>query len=290
MNYLRDYQEGQKFYGTYLCKQKQILKTKAGKTYYSLILQDKTGMADAKIWELNRGIADFEAMDYIHCEGTVTSFQGNLQMNLSRVRLSDTGEYDPSDYIPCSDKDISEMYGQIMEYVASVKNSYLKQLLEKYFVQDKKFISAFRNHSAAKSVHHSFMGGLLEHTLSVTNLCEYFAGHYPMIHRDLLITAALFHDIGKIRELSGFPLNDYTDDGQLLGHIYIGARSLENAIATIPGFPAKLKNELNSCPPWQIGIWFPEGTCHYGGNGASYGGQCGCKAANPDRSIPAGRG
>lgn len=247
MNYLRDYQEGQKFYGTYLCKQKQILKTKAGKTYYSLILQDKTGTADAKIWELNRGIADFEAMDYIHCEGTVTSFQGNLQMNLSRVRLSDTGEYDPSDYIPCSDKDISEMYGQIMEYVASVKNSYLKQLLEKYFVQDKKFISAFRNHSAAKSVHHSFMGGLLEHTLSVTNLCEYFAEHYPMIHRDLLITAALFHDIGKIRELSGFPLNDYTDDGQLLGHIYIGARSLENAIATIPGFPAKLKNELIHC-------------------------------------------
>ena len=176
MNYLRDYQEGQKFYGTYLCKQKQILKTKAGKTYYSLILQDKTGMADAKIWELNRGIADFEAMDYIHCEGTVTSFQGNLQMNLSRVRLSDTGEYDPSDYIPCSDKDISEMYGQIMEYVASVKNSYLKQLLEKYFVQDKKFISAFRNHSAAKSVHHSFMGGLLEHTLSVTKLCGYYCG------------------------------------------------------------------------------------------------------------------
>ena len=119
MNYLKDYREGQKFVGTYLCKQKQILKTKAGKTYYSLILQDKTGTADGKIWELNNGIASFEAMDYIHCEGMVTSFQGNLQMNISRVRLSDEGEYDPADYVPCTDKNIDEMYGEILEYVAS---------------------------------------------------------------------------------------------------------------------------------------------------------------------------
>ena len=91
MNYLKDYREGEKFVGTYLCKQKQILKTKAGKTYYSLTLQDKTGTADGKIWELNNGIANFEPMDYIHCEGMVTSFQGNLQMNISRVRISDEG-------------------------------------------------------------------------------------------------------------------------------------------------------------------------------------------------------
>lgn len=247
MNYLKDYREGEKFVGTYLCKQKQILKTKAGKTYYSLTLQDKTGTADGKIWELNNGIADFDAMDYIHCEGMVTSFQGNLQMNISRVRKSDEGEYNPADYVPCTDKDITEMYSQIMKYVASVQNKYLRRILEMYFVEDKEFIAAFKKHSAAKSVHHGFMGGLLEHTLSVTNMCQYFAEHYPIIHRDLLITAALFHDMGKIQEISDFPQNDYTDDGQMLGHIYIGARAMEDAAAKIPGFPGKLKNELVHC-------------------------------------------
>ena len=223
------------------------MKTKAGNTYYSLILQDKTGTADGKIWELNNGIDNFEAMNYIHCEGMVTSFQGNLQMNISRVRLSDEGEYDPADYVPCTDKDITEMYSQIMKYVASVQNKYLRKILDMYFVEDNDFIQAFKKHSAAKSVHHGFLGGLLEHTLSVTNMCQYFAEHYPIINRDLLITAALFHDMGKIEEISDFPQNEYTDDGQMLGHIYIGARAMENAAAKVPGFPPKLKNELVHC-------------------------------------------
>ena len=247
MNYLKDYREGEKFVGTYLCKQKQILKTKAGKTYYSLTLQDKSGTADGKIWELNNGIANFEPMDYIHCEGMVTSFQGNLQMNISRVRISDEGEYDPADYIPTTDKDIKEMYAKVVAYVNSVKNPYLSKLLKMFFVEDKEFVKEFCKHSAAKSVHHGFMGGLLEHTLSVTNMCEYFAGAYPLIHRDLLITAALFHDMGKIDEIAPFPRNDYTDDGQLLGHIMIGAEMLHDAIREIPDFPAKVESELKHC-------------------------------------------
>lgn len=247
MHYLKDYREGQKLTGTYLCKSKQILKTKAGKTYYSLILQDKTGTADAKIWELNNGIASFEVMDYIYCEGLVTSFQGNIQMNISRLRKSEEGEYDPADYIPTTKKDVGEMFEQVLSYIRSVKNPYLSQLLKKFFLEDKAFVEKFKKHSAAKSVHHGFMGGLLEHTLSVTNMCEYFAGAYPKIQRDLLITAALFHDMGKIDEIAGFPRNDYTDEGQLLGHIYIGAQKLSSAIAEINGFPKKLENELLHC-------------------------------------------
>lgn len=247
MYYLKDYREGQKLTGTYLCKSKQILKTKAGKTYYSLILQDKTGTADAKIWELNNGIASFEAMDYIYCEGLVTSFQGNIQMNISRLRKSEEGEYDPADYIPTTKKDVGEMFEQVLSYIRSVKNPYLSQLLKRFFLKDKAFVEKFKKHSAAKSVHHGFMGGLLEHTLSVTNMCEYFAGAYPKIQRDLLITAALFHDMGKIDEIAGFPRNDYTDEGQLLGHIYIGAQKLSSAIAEINGFPKKLENELLHC-------------------------------------------
>lgn len=247
MYYLKDYREGQKLVGTYLCKSKQILKTKAGKTYYSLILQDKTGTADAKIWELNNGIASFEALDYIYCEGLVTSFQGNIQMNISRLRKSEEGEYDPADYIPTTEKDVNEMFDQILAYVNSVKNPYLSQLLKKFFVEDKAFVDEFKKHSAAKSVHHGFLGGLLEHTLSVTNMCEYFSKAYPNIHRDLLIAAALFHDMGKIDEIAGFPRNDYTDDGQLLGHIFIGAQKLSATISDIDGFPKKLENELLHC-------------------------------------------
>lgn len=247
MYYLKDYREGQKLTGTYLCKTKQILKTKAGKTYYSIILQDKTGTADGKIWDLNNGIANFEEMDYIYCEGMVTTFQGNIQMNISRLRKSEEGEYDPADYIPATEKDVAQMYEEILAYVQSVKNPYLHKLLTLFFVEDEAFIREFKRHSAAKSVHHGFLGGLLEHTLSVTDMCNYFANAYPNIHRDLLITAALFHDMGKIDEIASFPRNDYTDEGQLLGHIFIGAKKLSQAASQIDGFPKKLENELLHC-------------------------------------------
>lgn len=247
MNYIEEYREGEKFVGTYLCKEKKVLKTKAGKTYYSIILQDKTGMADAKVWELTNGINDFEAMDYIHCEGLVTSFQGSLQMNLNRIRKSEEGEYNPEDYVPCTTKDIDEMYGTILKYVASVKEVHLKALLESYFVKDKTFIEKFKKHSAAKSVHHSFLGGLLEHTVAVANVCQFLTEQYPLLKRDLLIAAALVHDMGKMEEISGFPNNDYTDDGQLLGHIFIGTEKVAATIEEIPNFPKKLATELKHC-------------------------------------------
>lgn len=247
MNYIESYREGQKFSGTYLCKEKKILKTKAGKTYYSLTLQDRTGTCDAKVWELTNGIDEFDSMDYIHCEGQVTSFQGNLQMNLSRIRRSQEGEFDPADYVPSTKKDIAEMYSTILKYIGSIKEPHLKKLLETYFVENKDFVERFKKHSAAKSIHHGFMGGLLEHTLAVTNLCQFYATQYPLINRDLLITAALFHDMGKMEEISFFPENDYTDEGQLLGHIYIGTEKVSSTIAEIPGFPPKLASELKHC-------------------------------------------
>ena len=247
MNYIENYREGQKFAGIYLCKDKRVLKTKTGKTYYSLILQDKTGTADAKVWELTNGIDDFDSMDFIQCDGLVTSFQGSLQMNLSRIRRASEGEYDPADYMPTTKKDMGEMFGEILKYIGSIQEDHLRKLLETLFVEDKEFAEKFKKHSAAKSVHHGFMGGLLEHTLSVTNLCDYFCKTYPLLNRDLLITAAICHDIGKVEELSFFPSNDYTDEGQLLGHIFLGAEKLGTIAAQIPGFPQKLANELRHC-------------------------------------------
>lgn len=247
MRYISELHEGETISITYLCKNKQMLKTKAGKTYCSLSLQDKTGMLDAKIWEMSNAIENFEAMDFIHVDGQLTCFQGSLQLNVRRVRRAQEGEYDPADYIPTSQRDIKEMFGELLTYVNSIKNPYLSKLAKSFFVEDKEFQKAFMYHSAAKSVHHSFMGGLVEHTLGVTKLCDYLAANYPFLNRDILITAAMFHDIGKTVELSNFPENDYTDDGQLLGHIYIGTEMIGERIRTIPNFPHKLSAQLRHC-------------------------------------------
>lgn len=247
MRYISELHEGETISITYLCKNKQMLKTKAGKTYCSLSLQDKTGMLDAKIWEMSNAIENFEAMDFIHVDGQLTCFQGSLQLNVRRVRRAQEGEYDPADYIPTSQRDIKEMFGELLTYVNSIKNPYLSMLAKSFFVEDKEFQKAFMYHSAAKSVHHSFMGGLVEHTLGVTKLCDYLATNYPFLNRDILITAAMFHDIGKTVELSNFPENDYTDDGQLLGHIYIGTEMIGERIRTIPNFPHKLSAQLRHC-------------------------------------------
>lgn len=247
MRYIGDLREGEMVSETYLCKSKQTLKTKAGKNYYSLILQDKSGTLDAKIWELSAGIDHFEAMEYIRVDGQVISFQGTLQLNVKRVRRSQEGEYDPADFVPTTNKDVDEMFSELLKFISSVQQPYLRKLLESFFVEDKTFAMQFKKHSAAKSVHHSFVGGLLEHTLSVVRLCDYYAKNYPIINRDLLITAAIFHDIGKMEELSSFPENDYTDEGQLLGHIYIGTEIIGAKIRTIPNFPTHLASQLKHC-------------------------------------------
>lgn len=246
MRYIGDLREGDMVSETYLCKTKQTLTTKAGKNYYSLLLQDKTGTLDAKVWDC-AGIDYFDALDYIRVDGQLINFQGALQLNIKRVRRSSEGEYDPKDFVPTTNKNIEEMYKDILKYIDNIKEPHLKKLAESFFVQDKSFASRFKMHSAAKSVHHGFAGGLLEHTLGVVKLCDYYADNYPVINRDLLLTAAMFHDIGKIEELSAFPENDYTDEGQLLGHIYIGAEMIGARIRTIPNFPVVLSSQLRHC-------------------------------------------
>lgn len=247
MKFIETLREGERINEIYLCKSKQAALTKSGKPYDNVLLQDKTGTLDAKIWDPGSvGIDEFDALDYIAVTGDVTSFQGNLQLSIKRVRKVGEGEYEPENYLPVSDKDIDEMYQEMMGYITSVKNPYLSRLLHMFF-DDAAFAKAFKFHSAAKSVHHGFVGGLLEHTVSVTRNCNYFAQNYPFLNRDLLLTAAMFHDIGKLKELSTFPANDYTDAGQLLGHIMIGAEWIGEKIREIDGFPEVLANELKHC-------------------------------------------
>lgn len=248
MKYIKDLKDGDRVNDIYLCKHRQSAVTKNGKPYESVTLQDKTGTIDAKVWEPNNpGIGEYEALDYIEVVGEVTNFMGALQVNVKRIRLCQEGEYDPSEYLPVSSKDIGSMYEELLGFIASIQNTYLKQLLESFFVKDEAFAKNFRNSSAAKTVHHGFIGGLLEHTLSVTKLCDYYCSAYPILKRDLLLTAAMCHDIGKTKEISPFPENDYTDEGQLLGHIVMGSQMIGERAAQIEGFPHGLLTQLQHC-------------------------------------------
>ena len=248
MKYIKDLHEGETIRSIYLCKGKRSAETRNGKPYDNLLLQDKTGTLDGQIWDPNsQGIADYDEKDFIEVVGDVITYNNNLQLNIKQLRIASEGDYNPADYMPTSEKSVDMMYEELLTYIRGISNEYLRRAVEYYFVNDEAFIKKFKGHSAAKTVHHGFAGGLLEHTLSVVHLCEYFAGAYDIINKDLLIASAVCHDIGKTKELSSFPDNDYTDEGQLIGHIVIGVEMLSDAIRTIPDFPEVLANEWKHC-------------------------------------------
>lgn len=248
MRYINTLVEGETIRNIYLCKGKRSAETRNGKPYDNLILQDKTGTLDGKVWDPNsNGIADYDEMDFIEVFGDVISYNNNLQLNIRQIRKAYEDEYVAADYMPTTEKSTDSMFEELIGYVKKIDNDYLRQAVEYYFVNDKAFIKTFVGHSAAKTVHHGFAGGLLEHTLSVVKMCEYMVSAYPILNKDLLYAAAICHDIGKTKELSPFPTNDYTDDGQLLGHIVIGVEMISDAVRSIPGFPEQLASELKHC-------------------------------------------
>ncbi len=247
MRYINELRESEHIVEFYFCKQKQTLKTKSGKSYYSLKLQDKTGVIDAKVWDINREIQSFEENDYIKIQADVVSHQNNLQLKIGRLRKASEGEYHITDYIPTTDKDVNELYKQVVNYINSFENKYLKELLTNIYTKREDVLNSIKTHSAAKSMHHNYMGGLLEHTVNIVDICDYLSTKYESVNRDLLLSAAMLHDIGKIYELSEFPYNDYTDDGQLLGHLIMGTELITEECSKISGFPHQLKSLLKHC-------------------------------------------
>lgn len=247
MRYINEFREGENVVGHYLCKNRQTLKSRAGKSYLSLKLQDKTGTVDAKVWDLNNDIKSFEENDFIKIDANAIIYQNDIQLNVKKIRRSMEGEYDPADYIPCSEKNIDTMYQEFLDYIKTIESSYIKKLLQKIFLEHPVVSKQFKTHSAAKSIHHGYMGGLLEHSLSVTQICDFAAPKYKFVDRDILIASAMLHDVGKVLELSEFPVNDYTDDGQLLGHLIIGAEIIKDTAAEIEGFPKQLESLLKHC-------------------------------------------
>ena len=210
-----------------------------GGQYMALTLGDRTGQVESRMWE-NFADAEFEQGDVVKVRGEVCRYNGRLQLNLEKLRLAADTEFELADYVPRTSKDVEELWSALVRSVDSFSDPSL-QALVRSFLDDPVFAAAFREAPAAKSLHHAWLGGLLEHVVSLVGICELAAQHYPEINRDLLLTGAILHDIGKLEELRWGTSFDYTLQGQLVGHITMGIAMIEKKLATLPGFPPELR-------------------------------------------------
>ena len=239
---LANFDEGKLFDGFFLVLLKQQRTTKSNKPYLNLILGDKTGQLEGRIWEPSdpRIAKEFERGDIVKARGSASRFDARLQMKIDQLRLAQPGEADKADLLPSTTYDVADLWRQLLSFVASFTNPDLK-LLVTTLLDDPAFAAAYREAPAAKQLHHAWLGGLLEHVVSLLTLADRVAAHYPLLDRDLLLTGVILHDIGKLRELSWEIGFEYTVEGMLLGHIQIGTALAERTIDSLPGFPPRLK-------------------------------------------------
>jgi 3'-5' exoribonuclease len=233
--------ENQVITSSFLVSAKQIKPKKTGEVFLAVTLCDRTGQLDAKMWDNVADAIDvFEQDDFVKVRGLINKYSNRYQLTIHKVRRMEDSEVDYADYLPKTTKDIDELWRTMATYVATFDNVYLKSLVEA-FMGDPQIAEAYRQAPAAKSMHHAFIGGLLEHVVSLMGLCESVARLYPQINRDLLLTGAFLHDIGKIYELNYQRSFSYTTRGQLLGHMIIELEMLHEKISLVPDFPAELK-------------------------------------------------
>ena len=220
---LAKFDEGKLFDGYFLVLSKQQRSTKTNKPYLNLILGDKTGQLEGRIWEPGdpRIAKDFDRGDIVKARGSASRFDDRLQMKIDQLRLAQPSEVDKTDLLPSTTCDVAELWRQLQGFAQTLTNPDLKRLIAA-LLDDPALAQAFREAPAAKQLHHAWLGGLLEHVVSLCTLADRIAPHYPMLDRDLLLTGVILHDIGKIRELSWDIGFEYTIEGMLLGHIQIG--------------------------------------------------------------------
>ncbi len=241
--YLRDCQqhENQAVTSNFVVASKQVKTKKNGEPYLSLALADRTGQVQANMWD---NVADalnaFEQDDFVKIKGTVQKYNGRWQLTVHKVRKLAENEIDHADYLPKTSKDIDQLWRTLGEFVDSLQNPWLKRLVQD-FMADEAIATAYKNAPAAKTLHHAFVGGLLDHVVSLFTVCDLTSRNYPQVNRDLLLTGAFLHDIGKIHELAYQRSISYTTKGQLLGHMIIELEMLHEKLAQITGFPEELK-------------------------------------------------
>ncbi len=242
--FIADLQENERCDSSFLVKAKTLGKTRSGNPFLRIRLGDQTGETEGRIWEraleFDQG---FSVNDVVRVRARVERYQDKLQLNISDIERIDPEEVDPTLFLPKSPHDVSELWQQFEDLAGQVKNRHLQRLLQS-FLLDRTFVEQMKQAPAAKSMHHAYLGGLLEHTVSVTRLMGRICDHYPRLDRDLLITAAILHDIGKLEEFSYQMHLDYTDAGRLLGHVVLGVQRVQEKIDQIEGFPPTLSLTL----------------------------------------------
>jgi 3'-5' exoribonuclease len=241
--YIRDaaQQENKVITTSFVVSNKQTKSKKSGEPYLDLTMMDRTGTIQAKMWDNVEECADsFEQDDVVKVKGLINKYNQRWQLTVHKLRKMDAAEIDFSDYLPKTSKDIDQLWQTLGAFVASMSEPSLRRLLE-LFMADPEVAFAYRNAPAAKSMHHAFIGGLLDHVVSLFGACDLVSRNYSFINRDLLLTGAFLHDIGKVHELSYARSFGYTTEGQLLGHLIIDLEMLHAKLAQIPDFPPQYK-------------------------------------------------
>jgi 3'-5' exoribonuclease len=242
--FVTELKENESLYSSFLVKAKTLGSTRSGNPFLRVRLADRSGETEGRIWE--RALEfdrEFEVNDVVTVRAKVERYQGELQLNISNLERLDPNKVNPILYIPTGPKDPEDQWLKLTDLAAQVKNSHLKRLLQS-FLTDPDFVKQMKQSPAAKAMHHAYLGGLLEHTVSVTKLLSRICDHYPRLDRDLLVTGAILHDIGKVEEFSYQLQLDYTDAGRLLGHVVLGVQRVQEKISKIKGFPPDLSLAL----------------------------------------------
>ena len=242
--YLKDIKQGDKVVSSFLVTEKNMAFSQKGFPYLTVQLKDKSGGIEGKVWD---NALDFDRQfkkgDIIFIEGRAASYKNSIQISIIDIKKIAWEEVEPADYLPAVNGDVNVMFNEMICYIEKVNDKYLRALLNSFF-QEEKTISLFKRAPAAKGFHHIYLGGLLEHTLSVVRLLEKVSDHYPDLNKDMIIAGGILHDIGKIYEFSYDNIIDYSDEGRLIGHIVMGVEMINKNIAVIPDFPVQLALEL----------------------------------------------
>ena len=245
---LRALKEGEGFSGHLLASEAAFRVSAKGGEYLELKLADASGDLKGFLWDLRAIEGDMEAVKadaFLWVKGAVTAYNGRLQLRLDKVRAAADSEVgDFGRFFPVSARPVPEMLEELDRWIASVRDPWIRELLAAMFVEDPELRAAFAKAPAAKSMHHAYLGGLLEHTLSILGMADRACGHYTGLNRDLVLAGVLLHDVGKTAELSYARSFGYTDAGNLLGHISMEAQWIHRAADRIEGFPQELRLQL----------------------------------------------
>jgi len=239
--FVRDLAADQIITGFFLVHEKEVRSTAAGKLYLRMELGDRTGTVEVRMWDQFETMAkDVNRDDFVKVQGRVEVYRNRPQLVLQQLRLAKPEEINLADFLPHTPYDVEDMYKQLLGHAEGMKNPWLKKLTTK-ILNDPNIIPRYQRAPAAKVMHHAYLGGLLEHVVGLCGLAKQIAEHYPELDVDLLLTAAMLHDVGKLDELCYERSVSYTAEGQLLGHIVQELETVGRAMDEIESFPEKLK-------------------------------------------------